>query len=155
MRGPARRRSAARLNTETARRAGRTMQLPDESITYQYQSLLVPTMDEWGPEAELRWKHFLQPARLRAITPQMMQVRSQVAAERELKEVPQEQQPLDAGFIDLPQQLLDAHRRKGDASDLGRVVAVATHLKAQVDRVAILGIGGSYLGARAPLEALR
>jgi len=28
----------------------------------------------------------------------------------------------DAGFIDLPQQLLDAHRRKGDASDLGRVV---------------------------------
>src|SRR5437764_11314751 len=131
------------------------MQLPDESIAYQYQGLLVPTMDEWGPEAEMRWKHFLQPARLRAMVPQMMQVRSQLAAERELKEVPPEQQPLDAGFIDLPQQLLDTHRRKGDASDLGRIVSVATRLKAQVDHVAVRGMDGSYLRAPPLFEALR
>ena len=31
-------------------------------------------------------------------------------------------QPLDAGFIDLPQKLLDEHRRKGDASELGRIL---------------------------------
>jgi glucose-6-phosphate isomerase len=82
-------------------------------------------------------------------------VRSQVAADRELREVPAEQQPLEAGFIDLPQKLLDQHRRKGDASELGRILAGAARLKGQVDRVVILGIGGSYLGARALFEALR
>ncbi len=131
------------------------MQLPDESITYQYQALLVPTVEDWGPAAELRTKHFLQPARLRNITQQMMQVRSQVAADREQKEVPPEQRPLEPGFIDLPQQVLDQHRRKGDASELGRILSIATRLKSQVDRVAILGIGGSYLGARALFDSLR
>src|SRR5205809_7472182 len=117
------------------------MQLPDESIAYEYQALLVPAVEVWGPGAEMRAKHFLDPARLRAITPQMMQVRSQVAAEREVGEVPVEQKPVDSGFIDLPQQLLDQHRRKGDASELGRILSIATRLKAQVDRVAVLGVG--------------
>lgn len=131
------------------------MQLPDESITYQYQALLVPTVEYWGPAAEMRAKHFLQPGRLRAITQQMMQTRSQVAAERETREVPAENKPVDSGFIDLPQQTLDQHRKKGDASDLGRILAIATRLKAQVDRLAILGVGGSYLGARALFESLK
>lgn len=130
------------------------MQLPDEFITYQYQSLMVPAVEEWNAAAELRAKHFLQPARLRALLPQLTQVRSQVAAERELQQVPPELQPLDAGFIDLPQKTLDQHRRKGDASDLGRVMALAARLKAQADRVVVLGIGGSSLGARALFEAL-
>src|SRR5947209_7201674 len=30
------------------------MQLPDEAVTYEYQSLLVPPAEEWGPAAELR-----------------------------------------------------------------------------------------------------
>jgi glucose-6-phosphate isomerase len=130
------------------------MQLPDESIVYHYQSLLATLGDEWNPAAEMRAKHFLNPARLRALSTQLTQVRSQLAAERELKEVPAELQPLDAGFIDLPQQTLDAHRRKGEASELGRVLELASRLKAMVDRVVILGIGGSYLGARALFEAL-
>lgn len=130
------------------------MQLPDESIAYQYQSLLTPATDEWAPAAELRAKHFLLPARLRALMPQLMQVRGQVATERELKDVPPELKPLDAGFIDLPQKTLDTHRRKGESSELGRVLSLAARLKAQVDRVVILGIGGSYLGARALFESL-
>jgi glucose-6-phosphate isomerase len=130
------------------------MQLPDESIAYHYQSLLNTPMEEWGPAAELRAKHFLNPARLRALAQQIIQVRSQVIAERELKEVPADLQPLDAGFIDLPQQTLDAHRRKGETSDLGRVLELASRLKSMVDRVVVLGIGGSSLGARALFEAL-
>lgn len=130
------------------------MQLPDEAITYQYQSLLVPAVEEWGPAAELRTKHFLQPARLRALLPQLNQVRSQMATERDLKEVPAELKPLQAGFIDLPQHYLDRHRRKGDASELGQVMTAAQRMKAQADRVIILGVSGSVLGARALFEAL-
>ncbi|HWY85985.1 MAG TPA: glucose-6-phosphate isomerase, partial [Gemmataceae bacterium] len=63
--------------------------------------------------------------------------------------------PLDAGFIDLPQKTLDQHRRQADTSVLGRVLALSGRLRAEVDRVVFLGIGGSYLGARALFEALR
>jgi glucose-6-phosphate isomerase len=134
---------------------GPTMQLPDEAITYQYQSLLVPPIEEWTTAAELRARHFVPPNRLRELTPRLLQVRSQVAAERDLPQVPPELQPLDAAFIDLPQKTLDEHRRKGDESLLGRIQATGARLRDQVDRMVILGIGGSYLGARALFEALR
>jgi glucose-6-phosphate isomerase len=130
------------------------MQLPDEAIEYNYQGLMVPHQEEWTGLAELRSRHLLQPGRLRAFQPQLMQIRSQIAAERELQQVPADLQPLDAGFIDWPQKTLDNHRRKGEASDLGRVITTAARLRALVDRVVILGIGGSYLGARGLFEAL-
>jgi glucose-6-phosphate isomerase len=131
------------------------MELPDETIGYQYHSLLTPNAEEWGPASELRAQHFLDPARVRALVPQLLQIRSQVAAERELREAPAELRPLEAGFIDLPQNLLDGHRRKGDASELGRILAEAAQLRSQVERVVIVGAGGSYRGARALFEALR
>src|SRR5262249_45081719 len=83
------------------------------------------------------------------------QIRGQIAAERELQRPVPEMLPLDAGFIDLPQQTLDQHRRKGEASTLGRVLSLSQRLRDQADRVVILGIGGSYLGARALFQALR
>jgi glucose-6-phosphate isomerase len=131
------------------------MQLPDEAITYQYQSLLVPAASEWTPAAELRAQNYLSPGRLKDLVPRLMQVRSQVATERDFQQVPAELQPLEAGFIDLPQKTLDEHRRKGDGSILGRVLAQATRLRQEADRVVILGSGGSYLGARALFEGLR
>lgn len=130
------------------------MQLPDEAITYNYQGLLVPPPGEWTATSELKARQFLPPARLRDFTPKLLQVRSQIATERELQQVPPELQPLDAGFIDLPQKLLDQHRRKGESSVLGRVTSKAAFLREQADRVVVLGIGGSYLGARALFEAL-
>jgi glucose-6-phosphate isomerase len=132
-----------------------SMQLPDEAVSYNYQSLLVPAAEDWVPAAELRAQHFLPPARLKDLTPRLLQARAQVATERELTQVPPELKPLDAGFIDLPQKTLDEHRRKGDASVLGRVLTHATRLRDECDRVALLGIGGSYLGARALFEALK
>jgi glucose-6-phosphate isomerase len=131
------------------------MQLPDEALSYNYQGALVPVGEEWTCAAELRAQHFLPPTRLRDLMPRVLQVRSQVATERELQTVPAEMTPLDAGFIDLPQKLLDAHRRQGDASVLGRVLKIAGRLRDEVDRLVVLGIGGSYMGARALFEALR
>jgi glucose-6-phosphate isomerase len=131
------------------------MQLPDEAITYNYQSLLVTPVEEWSLGAEMRGRHFLPPGRLKDFTPRLLQVRSQVAAERELRQPPPEMLPLDAGFIDLPQQTLDQHRRQGDASTLGRVLAQGARLREQADRVVVLGVGGSGTGARALFDALR
>lgn len=131
------------------------VELPDEAISYNYQSLLVPAREDWTPAAELRTRHYLAPSRLKDLMPRILQCRSQVAAEREVRNAPPEAQPLEPGFIDLPQATLDQHRRKGDASELGRVLTVANHLRDQADRVVFLGIGGSYLGGRALFEALR
>ncbi|MBM4069365.1 MAG: glucose-6-phosphate isomerase [Planctomycetes bacterium] len=130
------------------------MQLPDEAITYQYQGLLQPAVEDWTAAAELRRQHFLAPARVRELVPRLTQVRGQVAAERELQQVPPDFQPIDAGFIDLPQNTLDQHRRHVDVSPLGRVLALADRLREDADRVVILGSGAVHLGARALFEAL-
>jgi len=131
------------------------MELPDEAISYNYQGLLTPLGEEWTAAAELRTRHFLSPTRLKDLVPRLLQARSQVAADREVRNVPPERLPIDPGFIDLPQATLDQHRRKGDASELGRTLNLAAHLREQADRIVILGIGGSYLGGRALFEALK
>jgi len=131
------------------------MQLPDEAISYHYQGLLVPQVEEWTPAAEARSRHFLPPNRLKEIAQRAMQVRGQVAADRELRQIPAEMQPLDAGFIDLPQKTLDQHRRHAETSPLGRILSLANRLRENVDAAVILGIGGSHFGASALFDALK
>jgi len=131
------------------------MQLPDESIVYNYQNLLAPMLEEWTPAAELRQQHYLSQSKLRDLIPRVLQVRSQVATERDLKQVPPEMQPLDAGFIDLPQKMLDSQRKQNESSPLSRIVELAGRIREHVDRFVILGIGGSYLGSRTLFEALK
>lgn len=143
----------ARLGTAT--HDAHFMQLPDEAIGYQYSRLMQPLVEEWTPAAELRRQHFLPPTRLRELMPRLMQVRSQIAAERDLKQVPVELEPLLAGFIDLPQKTLAEHRRLGEGSLLGRTLKLADQLRDHVDRVVILADGGLSLGSRALFEALR
>jgi len=131
------------------------MELPDEAIEYQYQGLIAPVItDAYTPLLELQSRHYLSMNRLRGMLPMVTQVRSQVAAERELQNPPPEMRPLDSGFIDLPQKYLDDFRRKKEESELGRILALADRLRQETDRVVILGIGGSYLGARALFDAL-
>jgi glucose-6-phosphate isomerase len=133
------------------------MQLPDEAISYQYQSLLIPTFEEWCPATELRTQHFLSPSKIKDLEPRLMQVRSKITTEREIKTPPPELSPMDSGFIDLPQKTLDQHRRQGDMSVLGRVLNLTNRMREEVDRVVLLGIGGSYLGAcsfRGPAQQL-
>ena len=131
------------------------MELPDEAVGYQYQSLLLPAGEAWTPAAELRTRQYLSPGRLKDLVPRLMQAKGQVAAEREARLAPAEALPIYAGFIDLPQATLDAHRRKGDASDLGRVLSHAARLREQADRVILLAAGGDGLGARVLFRALK
>lgn len=65
---------------------------------------------------------------------------------------PPEMQPLDAGFYTLPGRLLAEYEKDRQGSELGRLFRVANQLHADVDRVVVLGIGGSYMGARALME---
>lgn len=131
------------------------MQLPDETLEYHYTSLLNQRAEEWTPAAELRAQHYLTANQLRDLMPRLTQVRSQVAAERDLVHVPPELQPIEAGFIDLPQKTLDEYRRKDETSILGRTLLLATRLREEVDRVVILGSEAQTLAVRALIHALR
>lgn len=66
--------------------------------------------------------------------------------------VPAEKEPLDAGFIGMPQRLLTEYRDSRDSSELGQILATATRIRETCDRVVVLGIGGSYMGARALMD---
>jgi glucose-6-phosphate isomerase len=60
----------------------------------------------------------------------------------------------DPGYIDWPARLLDEYAQKREASELGRILKAAHRLRELIDRVVILGIGGSYMGAKAMFDAL-
>jgi len=68
------------------------------------------------------------------------------------KDIPEAKQPLDAGFHEMPERILDHYQSDREASELGRILKTATRLGALVDKVVVLGIGGSYMGARALME---
>lgn len=68
--------------------------------------------------------------------------------------IPAEKQPLDAGFINYPQTLLDDYANDKHGSLLGRMLTCGEMLKNELDRLVVLGIGGSYMGMRAIFEAL-
>ncbi len=68
--------------------------------------------------------------------------------------VPESKQPLDAGFIRLPGNLLAEADSDPAGSLVGRIDAAAAALCHEIDRLVVLGIGGSYMGARALFEAL-
>jgi glucose-6-phosphate isomerase len=131
------------------------MELPDESLAYNYQGLLASATEEWTAGAEARARNFVSAARFKELQPRLLQCRSQVAADRELRNPPGDYLPLQPGFINLPQELLDDYRRKQDASELGRTLALASFLRDESDRVVFLGAGGCYLGARALFGALK
>ena len=133
---------------------GRAMQLPDENLEYDFRRLLAPPPEPWTPLTELQSTHFLSAEKLESVKAALIAVRGRVATERDLKPAPGDTVPLQAGFIDLPQKHLDAFRRKGDASELGRITRLGARLREQCDRVVLLGIGGSYLGAKALTDAL-
>ncbi|MGY8768796.1 MAG: glucose-6-phosphate isomerase [Pirellulales bacterium] len=66
--------------------------------------------------------------------------------------VPDAKQPLDAGFFEMPEKLLSEYEADSEGSELGRILKTAKRLQESVDRVVLLGIGGSYMGACALFE---
>ncbi len=67
--------------------------------------------------------------------------------------IPADKVPLDAGFHLMPDRILDAYDADPQGSELGRILNTAKRLGELVDRVVVLGIGGSYMGARALMDA--
>ncbi len=65
---------------------------------------------------------------------------------------PPEKQPLDAAFYLMPERLLAEYESQRGNSELGRILANTKALMAEVDRVVVLGIGGSYMGAKALMD---
>ena len=130
------------------------MQLPDETISYHYQGLLQQPQEPWTSEAELRSQHFLRPERIKDVQQDLMQAKSQVAAEREAKPSPGSREPIEAGFINWPQNLLDDDRRRKTESELHRIKVIASRLAENADRVILLGQGGPHLLARVIFDAL-
>ena len=61
--------------------------------------------------------------------------------------------PLDPAFIDLPERLLADYGTKRPESELFSILQTARRLREAVDRVVVLGIGGSYMGTRALFES--
>lgn len=120
---------------------------PLDPITYDYSGLIVPKVApafvrQTGlADADLRW-----------LAPRLDLARRQVMDDLKLynggQPLPEELQPLDAAFFDLPERMLGEDREL-----LDRIDAAGDRLAKEVDRVVVLGIGGSYMGARAVFDA--
>ncbi len=93
-----------------------------------------------------------------ALMPKLLKIRdAMIGEELEMlagkKPTPAAMQPLDAGFYNLPGKLLSEYESDRQNSELGRLFKTANALQSKVDRVVVLGIGGSYMGARALMES--
>jgi glucose-6-phosphate isomerase len=99
----------------------------------------------------------IRPEDLAVLRPRLEAAREEVLADARLlssgERVPADKEPLDARFFELPERLLSESRRDGGSSELARLRASADRLAQAVDAVVVLGIGGSYMGARAMMEA--
>ena len=118
--------------------------MADQLISYDPSGVFLP-------------EHGITPGQLADLAGHLDEARDEVLADAQLwadgVEVPAEKVPLDAGFHDLPDRLLADFRNHGAKSELARIKAAADRLSGEVDSVVVLGIGGSYMGARALLEA--
>lgn len=91
------------------------------------------------------------------LAPRLKAAQAEVLADAQLwaegGKVPPEKDPLDAGYLEMPERLLAELKQQGDKSELARINAAADRLAAAVGTVVVLGIGGSYMGARALMES--
>ncbi len=67
--------------------------------------------------------------------------------------IPAGKEPLDAAFYLMPERLLAEYQQDRRGSELARILAIAKRFQETLDRVVVLGIGGSYMGARALMDA--
>ena len=68
-------------------------------------------------------------------------------------DIPPAKVPLDAAFFEMPERILAAYAEDREQSELGQILTSAARIREAADRVVVLGIGGSYMGARALMEA--
>jgi glucose-6-phosphate isomerase len=97
------------------------------------------------------------PERLAALTPRLEQARTDVLSDFDLWRtggpIAADRQPLEPGFVGLPEQMLGEYRQSRATSQLNQILSTARKLSSLVDRVVVLGCGGSYMAARALFES--
>ncbi len=113
-------------------------------LTFNYDGSLIPENGITQAQIEA-----LAP-KLEAARDEVIQTDLQLYASGE--NIPEEKLPLDAGFHEMPERILDEYQSDRANSELGRILATAAKLRERVDKVVVLGIGGSYMGARALME---
>ena len=100
----------------------------------------------------------LDSTQVSALAPQLEQCRDEIC-DIDVKMLageiatPDSKQPLDAGFYLMPERLLSEYEADREQSELGRILATTKKLMTEVDKVVVLGIGGSYMGARALMDS--
>jgi glucose-6-phosphate isomerase len=118
----------------------------------------MPTLLRFDPSATYIPKTGLEPGDVAQLGAQLERLRDEIC-DIDIKMLageiatPASKQPLDAGFYLLPERLLGEYEQDRQGSELARILAVTKQLMAQVDAVVVLGIGGSYMGARALMDA--
>jgi|JI10StandDraft_1071094.scaffolds.fasta_scaffold00899_17 glucose-6-phosphate isomerase len=115
-------------------------------------------MLRFDPSGAYVGEHGLQAAQVTALLPRLHSIREQICGpESEMlagkRPIPTEYDPLDAAFFPLPEKLLAEYQADRKGSELGRIFKLAHQLHAAVDRVVVLGIGGSYMGAKALMDS--
>ncbi len=115
-----------------------------EPLRFDFQGALIP---QFGITA----------AQLETLQPRLLAAREEVlVTDQQLyaapASIPVAKQPLDAGFLEMPERILDAYQSDRANSELGRILTAAARMRNAVDKVVVLGIGGSYMGARAMME---
>jgi len=110
----------------------------------------------YRPDAALK---VLTPDSFQKLEPQIEAARKEMLEDIKLlagskASIPAVKLPLDAGFQELPRLLLEEYGAKKSASLVGRILEAAEAFRSQVDRMVLLGIGGSYMGLRALFESL-
>jgi glucose-6-phosphate isomerase len=95
------------------------------------------------------------PVELAAIAGQLEEARAVALADLDAwrQAAAPEGVPLDPAFIDLPERLLADYGGQRADSELSAILKTAKRIRDAVDRVIVLGIGGSYMGTRALFEA--
>lgn len=113
---------------------------------------------QFDPEGALISEHGISESDLRNLDAKLLEVRAEMLGEdlellESENEIPAAKQPLDSKFHELPERLLDDYQTDRPNSELHQILECAKRLRESVDRVVVLGIGGSYMGARALMES--
>lgn len=115
-------------------------------------------MLRFDPSGAYVGEHGIHGSQVQALLPRLHTIREAMCGvELEMLEgkrpVPAEYEPLDAAFFPLPEKLLAEYQSDRKGSELGRIFKLAHQMHAAVDRVVVLGIGGSYMGAKALMDS--
>ena len=111
----------------------------------------------FDPSGSINSEFGIKEDQIASLADKLMHLRHEMVetdrAQYDSGDVPTEKQPLDARFFWLPEEQLAAYEADRETSELGRIFQVANGLHNEIDAVAVLGIGGSYMGARAMMDA--